>query len=48
MFIAILVDNDERGFQLGGSYNSRWLPIIKALVICYPLVRGGSRLLCSF
>jgi len=38
MFIAILVDNDERGYQLGNSYTSKWLPLVKALVIAYPLL----------
>ncbi|KAL6765291.1 hypothetical protein V8C86DRAFT_2457230 [Haematococcus lacustris] len=38
MFIAIQVDNDQRGIVLGDSYTGRWMPIVRALVIVYPLV----------
>lgn len=47
MFIAILVDNDERGYQLGRSYTSQWLPLVKALVICYPLLTLLSLMLVT-
>ncbi|GFH14047.1 uncharacterized protein HaLaN_10022 [Haematococcus lacustris] len=33
MFIAIQVDNDQRGIVLGDSYTGRWMPIVRALVI---------------
>ncbi|KXZ44493.1 hypothetical protein GPECTOR_67g334 [Gonium pectorale] len=38
MFISIYVENQERAWKDGNGYTRSWLPLVKALIIVYPLV----------
>lgn len=37
MFIAINVENQDRIWKSGRSYSDHWLPLIRSLIILYPL-----------
>ncbi|KAG2447201.1 hypothetical protein HYH02_007942 [Chlamydomonas schloesseri] len=38
MFLAIMVENQDRKYKDSGNYTSTWQPLIKAIVIIYPLI----------
>ncbi|EFJ42128.1 hypothetical protein VOLCADRAFT_97797, partial [Volvox carteri f. nagariensis] len=36
--VCMWVENQERAWKSGGSYTRSWLPLVKALIIIYPLI----------
>ncbi|KAG2444461.1 hypothetical protein HXX76_001213 [Chlamydomonas incerta] len=38
MFLAIMLENQDRKYKDSGNYTSTWQPLIKAIVIIYPLI----------
>ncbi len=38
MFLAIMVENQDRKYKDSGNYTATWQPLIKAIVIIYPLI----------
>lgn len=38
MFLAIMVENQDRKYKDSGNYTGTWQPLIKAIVIIYPLI----------